>query len=106
MFFSYTESDDEWNTEYTESTQGEIYGQQEIAFTNEFAKGEKRIETPFSPTPLILANPTNVSDYRIVSALNTIQTESAPRVLYYNGQFNNGATGFTNLFHLYKYIYF
>jgi hypothetical protein len=80
--FTYKADEDDYNKNYSESVAGDIYGQKTIEFTNEFAKGEKKIETPFSPTPLIYNSGSPVA---IVPAINTLEPQTNMRVLYFAG---------------------
>jgi len=58
--FSYKDDSDYINKTYKDSTT-ETYGQEIFEFDNDFIKDEKRIETTFSPTPIIsLNNPSNI----------------------------------------------
>ena len=86
MKFTYKKDTDDWNKNYTESTggekEGDIYGQETIIFDNEFTLGEKKIETPFSPTPLIY---NSVNSTMIVPALKTFEPKANIRVLLANG---------------------
>ena len=85
LILSYKSDDDDFNKNYTKSVDGDIYGQKTIEFNNEFVKGEKKIETPFSPTPLIYNSANPVA---IVPAINTQNPETNMRVLYYDGVIN------------------
>ena len=85
--FTYKKTTDKINEAYTSSTIGDTYGVKKIEFDNEFVSGIKKIETPFSPTPLVY-NSTN--PIAIVSAIHTtVATQEDAgdgfRVLYYGG---------------------
>ena len=80
--FTYSEGDDIYNEQYTETVSGDIYGKQTVSFDNEFTKGTKKIETPFAPTPLVQNTPNNAL---IVSAIGTSTSYEELRVLYFDG---------------------
>lgn len=83
VLFSYKEDDDDFNTNYTDGVDGKtIYGQKKITFTNEFVKGTKKIETIFSPTPLVY---NSAAQNYIVSAIPTNNPSNNIRVLYWGG---------------------
>lgn len=52
FLLTYQQSGDEFSKVYTGST-GEVYGQHEHTFTNAFVQGVRKIDTPFTETPLI-----------------------------------------------------
>lgn len=52
FLLTYQQSGDDWSKSYTGNT-GEIYGQHEHTFTNAFVQGVRKIDTPFTETPLI-----------------------------------------------------
>jgi hypothetical protein len=83
--FTYIKGEDSYNKNYTESTEGDIYGQKKISFDNEFTKGTNKIETSFCPSPLIYNSQNPVA---IVSAIPTNENLKGMRVLYYNGMKN------------------
>ena len=85
LILSYKSDKDDFNENYSKSVDGDIYGQKTIEFTNEFVKGENKIETPFSPTPLIY-NSTN--PVAIVPAIDTVEPKTNMRVLYFDGVIN------------------
>lgn len=85
LILSYKEDKDDFNENYSKSVDGDIYGQKTIEFTNEFVKGEKKIETPFSPTPLIYNSANPVA---IVPAISTLEPKTNMRVLYFDGVIN------------------
>ena len=82
LILSYKSDDDDFNKNYSKSVDGDIYGQKTIEFNNEFVKGEKKIETPFSPTPLIYNSANPVA---IVPAITTQNPDINMRVLYFDG---------------------
>ena len=89
--FTYKKDSDDYNKNYSLSVDGNIYGQKKVEFTNEFAKGKKKIETPFSPTPLIYNAPQN--PVAIVSAISATAPSTNMRVLHFGGvidTLNNG----------------
>jgi hypothetical protein len=79
LLFTWKEDRDEINELYTAET-GEVYGQQKFIFDNDFVKGEKKIESPFSPTPLI-----ETAGGLITPALDPTQPKGNPRILYWAG---------------------
>jgi hypothetical protein len=52
LLLTYKQDSDIYNKNYLEAT-GDIYGQYEYEFDNDFVKDTKRIELIFSPTPLV-----------------------------------------------------
>ena len=90
IIFSYKEDDDDFNENYTEGVDGStIYGQKKITFANEFVKGTKKIETIFSPTPLIY---NSASKEYIVSSIPTNNPAQNIRVLYWGGLLSGNFT--------------
>ena len=79
FIFSYKSDSDEYNKNYTESVNKDIYGQQKVEFSNEFVQGTKKIESPFSPTPLIY----NSTSYpcAVVPSIKTSAPKTNLRVL-------------------------
>ena len=75
---TYTESKDTTNVDYKNAS-GEIFGQFEYDFDNDFVKGTKEIKTPFEPTPLIMQGN---GDPSIVPALSVNDSNAKFRVLY------------------------
>ena len=83
MLFTYKAAEDEINENYTESIDGnDIYGQKKITFDNQFLKGTKKVESIFSPTPLIYSSPNNEM---IIPSIKTGTEDTNIRVLYYGG---------------------
>ena len=86
MLFSYKEDDDLYNENYTKSIDGEeIYGQKKIEFDNQFVKGTKKVESIFSPTPLIYSSP---NEEMIIPFIGTSNNDINIRTLYYGGLLN------------------
>ncbi|MBV1952600.1 MAG: hypothetical protein KUG64_10465 [Cycloclasticus sp.] len=85
IVFTYKEGDDNHNKNYSKSVDGDIYGQKTIEFDNEFVKGVKKIETPFSPTPLVYNSGSPVA---IIPAISAIAPQSNMRVLHFSGLIN------------------
>ena len=85
MLFTYSNGDDDYNKNYTESTNGDVYGQHKISFDNEFTKGVKKISTAFVPTPLIYNSATETC---IVPSIPSNETIKGMRVLYHGGLIN------------------
>lgn len=88
--FTYKSDDDLYNENYSDSVSGDIYGEKKIEFSNEFAEGTKKIETPFSPTPLIYNSGFPVA---IVPAISTLEPQTNMRVLYFGGVINTIGLG-------------
>ena len=86
FLFTYKEGKDEFNEAYSNRNSNVIYGQKDIEFQNDFVKGQKKIRTPFSPTPLIPAR--EGKNFAIVSAIKTVEPNTNIRVLYYGGLIN------------------
>ena len=86
ILFSYTPDEDKYNEDYTKRT-NDIYGEKRIIFDNQFVKGEKKIQSPFSPTPLIKNRISNTYS-AIVPAIKGSEPKNKPRILYYNGLIN------------------
>jgi len=83
--FSYTPDEKDYNENYTKALSGDIYGEHEIEFVNEFVKGEKMIQTPFSPTPLIYNQKDPLRRCAIIPSIKTSAPETNPRILHYGG---------------------
>lgn len=79
MLFTWTEDDDLYNKDYRDIT-GDIYGQYEYIFDNDFVKGQKEIKSSFSPTPIVK---TQFGAY--VSAIDPTNPKVKPRILYWSG---------------------
>lgn len=79
LLLTYKEDTDSVNADYKQKT-GKIYGQKEFIFDNDFTKGEKIVESPFSPTPLI---PTDFG--AVVPAIDIYEPKGNARVLYWGG---------------------
>lgn len=94
LILSYKQDNDEWNKQYQLAT-GEIYGQVQYEFENEFTQSTKKIETIFSPTPII----PNTNGL-LVPAILSKNPKTNIRILYYDGwkggnwfyQINSGST--------------
>lgn len=79
MIWSYKADSDEYNKIYKDVT-GDVYGQYKYYFDNDFVKNEERIESSFSPTPLV-KTPFNA----IVPGINPELPKVQPRLFYYGG---------------------
>jgi len=86
MLFTYKQGNDDSSLNYFNATE-QIYGQKAVSFSNDFAKGEKKIESIFASTVLIPNKPavsglpsTIVSHWNVDPALNKGLT-----IMYYNG---------------------
>jgi len=79
--FTYKEGKDDANKNYKDST-GDIYGQKTITFTNEFVGGTKKIESIFSPTPLVYSDKNNTC---IIPFIDAQSPDNNVRVLYWGG---------------------
>lgn len=73
---TYKQDKDIYNTTYELAT-GEIYGQYEYEFLNQFVQGTKLIETGFSPTPLE-TNGTGI----VVPTIDSAAPKNNIRILY------------------------
>lgn len=82
ILFSYKADKDSANESYSLSVDGDIYGQKKISFDNDFIKGERKVETPFSPT-LSVYNSSNQE--LIVPYIVTPEAKCNIRTLYYAG---------------------
>lgn len=86
VLFTYKADGDDWNKNYTSATsgdsKGQIFGQKKVEFDNEFAKGEKKIESIFSPTP----NAYNSVNQRfIIPTIPAVNPKTNVRILLNNG---------------------
>jgi hypothetical protein len=63
------------------ATTGDNYGWREYDFDNDFVKGESKMESPFSATPIIWND--NIGAH--LPAINPDSPKVAPRVLYWGG---------------------
>jgi len=79
LILSYKDDNDVWNRQYKEDT-SETYGQVEYNFNTEFTQSTKRIETIFSPTPIVI----NTNGLLVPAILNKAP-ENNIRILQYNG---------------------
>lgn len=79
LLFTYKEDKDFYNSNYRQET-GEIFGQQQFFFENEFVQDVKKIEPIFSPTPLVKNTFNN-----IVPAITPKEPKNNIRILYYDG---------------------
>ena len=79
LILSYKDDNDEWNKQYKEDTK-ETYGQVEYNFDTEFTQSTKKIETIFSPTPIVIN-----SNGLLVPAILNKNPKTNIRILQYNG---------------------
>jgi hypothetical protein len=79
MIWSYKSDNDLYNKEYQDTT-GDVYGQYKYFFDNDFVKGEERIESTFSPTPLV-----KTAFGAIVPGINPETPKVQPRIFYWGG---------------------
>jgi hypothetical protein len=79
LILTYKQDSDQWNKQYL-ADNGEIYGQVEYEFENEFVKNDKKIELLFSPTPIV-NNQTGLAVPAIIGG----NPNSNIRILYYDG---------------------
>ncbi len=84
MSFTYTSDSDDFNEAYGAlfDEEDEIYGAKKIELNNEFVSGEKKVKTPFSPTPLVYST---INGEMILPAINAIEADNNIRVLYWGG---------------------
>ena len=78
---------DYYNEDY-ENTYNETYGQRDYILNNEFLKGTKKIQTVFSPTPLVghSSNDRVVSEiFKTDSSNNKVNLDQNIRILQYGG---------------------
>lgn len=80
ILFTYKDdADDDYIKEYKRIT-GDIYGQYRYEFDNDFVKGEKIIESPFSTSPLV-----KTSFNAVVPAIDPNNPKGNTRILYWGG---------------------
>lgn len=79
LTLTYKQDKDGWNEQYQLAT-GEVYGQAQYTFENEFTQSEKKIETIFSPTPIV----PNAGGL-LVPAIVSKAPKNNIRILYYDG---------------------
>ena len=91
MLFTWTSDDDIYNKEY-ETITGDVYGQYEWIFDNDFVKGVKEIKSPFSPTPIV-----KTSFEAFVAGIDPENPKVKPRVLYWGGLKNCNAWEIVNI---------
>jgi len=84
LILSYKPDTDEWNKQYQLGT-GEVYGQVQYSFINEFVQSTKKIETIFSPT-LIVYNGNGL----LVPSIVAQAPKTNIRILRYNGWVDGG----------------
>ena len=114
FLFTYKKSDTTKNKLYTESVDGDIYGSKKIEFNNDFTKGTKKIETVFTPTPLVYNSNNPVAVISDVSSLSgkgdeptvCIFTKDMPTIGGGNWSFTHVDSGVTstNNFTTYPYM--
>jgi hypothetical protein len=80
MLFTWKKDDDSDNKAYTAAT-GDVYGQFEYIFDNDFVKGVKKVESPFSPTPMIK----NTEFDAYLPSIDMESPKIKPRILYWGG---------------------
>lgn len=105
ILYSHKEDKDAINQDY-KSTFNEIYGQYEYNSPNEFAKATKKIETIFSPTPLVsllgsfnFPIPVIVKDFLYSYNNNAAgRLQSNIRILYWGGLVNFAQYGVSDQF--------
>jgi len=86
MLFTYSKAkdDDLLNKDYSDDFKDEtIYGQKRIEYDNDFVKGTKKIQTPFSPT--VMTYNSNDNPGMIVPYIDTSAPKTNPRVLHWGG---------------------
>jgi len=81
ILFSYKQDNDDANKNYKDST-GDIYGQKSIEFTNQFKTGIKKVESIFSPTPLVYSD---LNHSCILPFIDALEPDNNIRVLFYGG---------------------
>jgi len=86
MLLSYKPDTDNDNKDYTLQT-SDIWGQYKHTFDNDFVKGENKIESPFSPTPIV-----KTLFGAFVPSINADIPKVQPRVLIWGGMKQYGST--------------
>lgn len=87
--FNYKEDKDYWNNTY-KTEQSKLYGEFKFTSDNQFIKGDKKIETIFSPTilanvPNTLDNPlSNINKEANNTGIVSGEVSSNPRILFKN----------------------
>lgn len=82
LLLSYTKGEDATNKSYTNTIGDEnIYGQFEYEFANDYVKGDKKILSPYKPTPLVWSPGISA----IVPMIHARQPIQGMRVLYVGG---------------------
>jgi len=83
LLFTYKKGGDFLSESYFDSTE-QIYGEKKISFVNDFAKGEKKIESFFNST-VLTTNATNLPA-AVVSVWDTnVELNKGFAVMYYDG---------------------
>jgi hypothetical protein len=86
VLFTYKADSDDWNKNYTSATsgdsKGQIFGQKKVEYDNEFAKGEKKIESIFSPTPNCY---NSVNQRFVIPTIPAVNPKTNVRILLNNG---------------------
>jgi hypothetical protein len=85
MLLSYKPDSDVDNALYTSDT-GDVWGQYKHTFDNDFVKGENKIESPFSPTPIV-----KTAFGAFVPAIKAEAPKVQPRVLIWGGRKQYGS---------------
>lgn len=90
--FTWEEDEDVWNKQYTNSYEGDIYGERRTYVNNDFQKDVEEIKLDFAPTVLSNAKADNIPNNRVISDMSFYKEdglpdiqEAKPRIIYYGG---------------------
>lgn len=91
-YFTWEEDGDIWNTQYTNSFNGDIYGDKDVYVNNDFQTDVEEIKLGFAPTVLSNAKADNIPNNRVISDMSFYKEdglpdiqEAKPRIIYYGG---------------------
>jgi|DEB0MinimDraft_6_1074348.scaffolds.fasta_scaffold00167_22 hypothetical protein len=91
-YFTWNEDDDIWNTIYTDSWDGDIYGDKRVYVNNDFQTDVEEIKLDFAPTVLSNSKAGNIPNNRVISDMSFYKDdglpeiqEAKPRIIYYGG---------------------
>ena len=90
MLFTYTEGKDVVNKGYVDNV-GEVYGQLNYIFADQYAKGTQTIKVPWEPSPILL---TNFGAH--VNSFNGFAPKCGPRLIYDAGMRTCGSFSIQN----------
>ena len=91
-YFTWDEDGDILNTIYTDSFNGDIYGDKDVYVNNDFQTDVEEIKLGFAPTVLSNAKAGNIPNNRVISDMSFYKEdglpeiqEAKPRIIYYGG---------------------